>query len=166
MTPSPPPYTARQQAVAQAVQARHGAAAQVTSVIVEGSSAVALGTAHGAKLKDGLRLEGSQWRITCELGSTPADSRILVRRCGFPQNDAVMLAAQAAAETAISRGDFSAATAAEARAYRAASGPQIDDERARLQLLRRLNEQMRTGAITRADAIRQWSQFRLTWSLP
>ena len=67
---------------------------------------------------------------------------------------------------AAQHGDFGMATIAEERAFAAAKGPDRDSERARVQLLRQLNEQMRTGLISRRQAIQKWNEFRLSWLLP
>lgn len=153
-------------AIQHVVEERFGPKTHVSSVLLKGQYALARGTMDGAPLQEGLKLEHSGWRITCTLGATPATDSVLISKCEFPAEIAEVLSAQAAADTAISHGDFSTAAAEEKRAYKESKGPSVNDERARVQLLQQLNEQMRTGMITRQQAILKWSEFRLTWALP
>jgi hypothetical protein len=87
--------------------------------------------------------------------------------CGFPQATAIEISADEGTQAAVARGDFGMATIAQVRAYNfSVKGPDRDRERARVQLLHQLSEQMRTGAITRAQAIARWNQSTYSWMLP
>lgn len=141
------------------------ASTRVDRVIIHGEYALAAGRSPAGTTIDGLYFTHSGWRITCRLRSEPSPTD-LMSRCAFPAGIAAEIAANEAAQTSAERGQFSAAVIAQTRAFATAKGPDRDQERARLQLLNQLNEQMRTGRITRAQAIQQWSQFRYSWMLP
>lgn len=140
-------------------------AEQVTSVIVHGGYALASGRTPAGTVHDGLRQSRGGWRIVCSF-TAPLPASELQKKCGFPSGIAAEMQADLAAQNAAQTGDFSTAAAAQQRAYMSASGPERDDERARVQLLTRLNDQLRLGMITRQQAIQQWNQFRLSWALP
>lgn len=91
-------------------------------------------------------------------------SRALGRR--YADRRSALHARRVAAQTSAERGEFSTAVIAQTRAFASAKGPDRDQERARLQLLNQRSEQMRTGRITRTQAIQQWNQFRYSWMLP
>lgn len=152
-------------AIARAVTQRHHGE-RVETVIVHGNYALASGRTSAGLIHDGLRLTRAGWRIACTLRSEPLPTQ-LRSQCGFPQAVAIELSANEATQRAAERGEFRLATIAQVRAYNwSVKGPERDDERARLQLLHQLNEQMRTGMITRQQAIQKWNEFRLTWTLP
>lgn len=153
-------------AILQTVAQRQGASAHVERIAVHGNYALAGGRLSSAPFIDGLHRSQSAWKIVCTMRSQPMPTQ-LVSRCRFPQSIAVVLSADDATETAAERGDFGLATIAQVRAYNwSAKGPDREQERARLQQLRLLNEQMRTGMLTRAQAIQKWNQFRYSWALP
>ncbi len=114
----------------------------------------------------GLRLTHGTWRVACTLQSEPLPPA-LISHCGFPQAVAIEVSADEATQAEVQRGQFGLATIAQVRAYNfSLKGPDRDQERARVQLLHVLNEQMQSGMITRAQAIQRWNQFRYSWSLP
>ncbi len=138
----------------------------VTIVIVHDAEyAIASGHSPSGPMHDGLRLKNTGWRIVCAFSAVPA-SKQLASKCEFPATVANEMAANLAAEVAAQSGDFNMATIAEERAFASAKGPERDSERARVQYLTILNEQMRTGMITRQQAIQKWGEFRFSWALP
>lgn len=140
-------------------------AEHVVSVITHGAFAVASGTTNGASVHDGLHLIRPGWTVVCSFSAAPSATQ-LQSACRFPQAIAVELSADLAAQMAAQSGNFGLATIAQERAFASARGPDRDSERARAQLLHQLNEQMRTGLITRQQAIQRWNEFRLSWLLP
>jgi hypothetical protein len=90
----------------------------------------------------------------------------LQRGCGVPSAVAMHLAADEPVNLMASRGDFSAASSMQQTFVTSQPAPMTETERARLQQLRVLNQQMQTGQITRAQAIQQWNSFRYSWALP
>lgn len=152
-------------AIAHAVMQRHSGE-QVTAVFVHGNYALATGHTASGPVNDGLHLAQGRWHIACTLSSEPIPTK-LRSQCGFPQAVAIEVSANEATQRAAEQGQFGLATIAQARAYNwSVKGPERDDERARLQLLHQLSEQMRTGMISRQQAIQKWNEFKLTWALP
>lgn len=151
-------------AVAHAAVQRHPGE-RVGTVILHGSYAYAIGTMPRRAIHDGLHLGPNGWRVVCTFAAAPSATQ-MQSQCGFPAGIAAEFSANVAAQTAAQSGHFTTALHAEERAYLSAVGPARDDERARVQLLHQLAEQMRTGAITRSQAIQKWNQFTLTWALP
>lgn len=148
--------------VRAAVVQRHGPKAQVYSILIKDGYALAQGTGF----HDGLRKNGSHWKIVCtNLGAQPAPTT-LQAQCGFPETVALLISTEEPVDIAASQGDFKTAVAAEKQAYASATGPQKDIDRVRMQQLTRLDEQMRMQTITRQQAIQQWSQAQFSWSLP
>ena len=162
-SPAPP---ADRAAIQQSVARAHGGAVIIDRIIVHGTYALASGHAAAAPARDGLHFLRGAWKVMCSFGSAVPTPAQLRRECGFPTAVAVEISSDESAATSAQSGDFAPAVIAQTYAFQAAVGPDKDQERARLQLLQRLNEQMRTGQITRAQAIRQWSQFRYSWALP
>ena len=153
-------------AIAHAVTQRHSGE-RVAAVFVHGNYALVTGrSSAGRPVNDGLRLTRGGWHVACTLSSEPLPTK-LRSQCRFPQAVAIELSANEATQRAAEQGQFGLATIAQARAYNwSVKGPERDDERARLQLLHQLGEQMRTGMISRQQAIQKWNEFRLTWALP
>lgn len=147
------------------VQQQRGTSTRVDRVIIHGEYALAAGRSPAGTTIDGLHFTHGGWHVTCRLQSEPSPTELMAR-CGFPAGIAAEISANEAAQTSAERGEFSTAVIAQERAFASSKGPDRDQERARLQLLNQLNEQMRTGRITRAQAIQQWSQFRYSWMLP
>lgn len=137
----------------------------VVSVIMHGAYALASGRANGASVHDGLHLLRPGWAVVCSFAAAPTPAQ-LQSACRFPQTVAVELSSNLAAQLAAQSGDFGIATIAQERAFASAKGPDREPERARVQLLHQLNEQMRTGLITRQQAITRWNEFRLSWFVP
>jgi hypothetical protein len=157
---------ANRSAIVQAVQQKNGASARVDHVITHGNYALAAVRAADGSVFDGLRYSGSTWRVVCTMRSEPLPTQ-LKSACGFPQATAIQISADEGTQAAVARGDFGMATIAQVRAYNfSVKGPDRDQERARVQLLHQLSEQMRTGAITRAQAIQRWNQASFSWMLP
>jgi hypothetical protein len=149
-------------AIVQAVRQHSGSSTRVDHVITHGNYALA---ATGSSF-DGLRFSGSTWRVVCTMKSEPLPTQ-LKSMCGFPQATAIEISADEGTQAAVARGDFGMATIAQVRAYNfSVKGPDRDQERARVQLLHQLSEQMRTGMITRAQAIARWNQSTYSWMLP
>lgn len=152
-------------AIAHAVTQRHSGE-HVAAVFVHGNYALVTGRTAGGPVNDGLRFSRGSWHIACTLNSEPLPTK-LRSQCGFPQAVAIELSANEATQRAAEQGQFGLATIAQARAYNwSVKGPERDDERARLQLLHQLSEQMRTGMLSRQQAIQKWNEFKLTWALP
>jgi hypothetical protein len=160
--PQPPPMSTRDM-VRAAVIARHGARTQVYSILVKGPYALAQGTTF----HDGLKQSNGHWQIVCQLPNGSTQVAMLQSRCGFPVNAAEILSVDEPINFAAGQGNFSAAKAMEHRAYATAGGaPMNDSERARMQLLTQLDQQLRLQTITRSQAMQQWNQLRYSWSLP
>lgn len=150
-------------AVRQVITQRYGPKTQVYSILIKSQYALAQGTGF----HDGLHKTGGRWRIVC--GNLPAGQiapSLLQSHCGFPQSVALVVSVEEPVGIAAGQGDFSTAMTAEKQAYASATGPERDIDRVRMQQLTLLNEQMRTQAITRQQAIQQWSQLQFSWSLP
>lgn len=162
---SPAPAADRS-AIQHAVARAHGGTVAIDRIVVHGTYALASGHTAAAPSRDGLHFLRGSWRVMCSFGSAVPTPAQLRRACGFPTAVAVEISSDESAATSAQRGNFAPAVIAQTHAFQAAIGPDKEQERARLQLLQRLNEQMRTGQITRAQAIRQWSQFRYSWALP
>lgn len=159
------PDTART-AIVEAVRQHSGPSTRVDHVITHGNYALAAVRAAAGSSFDGLRFSGNTWRVVCTVKSEPLPTQ-LKSMCGFPQATAIEISADEGTQAAVARGDFGMATIAQVRAYNfAVKGPDRDQERARVQLLRQLSEQMRTGTITRAQAIQRWNQSSYSWMLP
>lgn len=152
--------------IRRAITRRHGASTRVDRLIIHGGYALASGQSQSAPVRDGLHLSRNTWRVVCSFGSAVPSQSQLMRDCGFPAMVAFEIAANESAQSAAERGDFQTAVIAQTHAFASAKGPDRDQERARLQLLTQLNNQMRTGMITRTQAIQQWNQFRYSWMLP
>lgn len=165
---SPPavPLNTDKAEIRREVTRRHGADTRVDRVIIHGNFALASGQSGPAEVRDGLQFSRSAWHVVCSFGSAVPTQSQLTHECRFPATVAFELAANERAQSAVERGDFQTAVIAQTRAFASAKGPDRDQERARLQLLNQLNNQMRTGMITRAQAIQQWNQFRYSWMLP
>lgn len=160
-TPAPP--SSQRDEVRRTVLARHGQRTDIYSILIKGSYALV----QGKSLHEGLQNERGAWHIVCTLDPGTAQPAQLQQRCKFPLAIAEVMSVEEPVNVAAAQGQFSTAAAAEQKAYASAStGPIHDSERARLQLLTQLNEQMRVQAITRDQAIQQWSQLRYSWSLP
>lgn len=157
---------ANRTAIVEAVRKHSGSSTRVHHVIVHGSYALAAVRAAAGSSFDGLRFSGSTWRVVCTVKSEPMPTQ-LKSTCGFPQATAIEISADEGTQAAVARGDFGMATIAQVRAYNfSVKGPDRDQERARVQLLHQLSEQMRTGTITRAQAIQRWNQSSYSWMLP
>lgn len=154
------------QAISQVAAQRHGAGTRLSSILISGPFAVIRGTSAAGGIHEGLRLERSGWRIVCDLGPQTAGADALMRECGFSDRRAAQLAADEAVNEAAARGRFSAAVAPAQRAYAFSLPATQKAEAARVQMLRQLNQQMQTGQISRADAIRKWNEMRFSWYLP
>lgn len=160
---APPPVMSTRDAVRAAVIARHGPKTQVYSILVKGPYALA----QGATFHDGLKQSGAHWQIVCHLPNGSTQVATLQSRCGFPVSVAEILSVEEPINFAAGEGNFAAAKTMEQRAYASAGGTPISDtERARLQLLTQLDQQMRLQSITRDQAIQRWSQLQFSWSLP
>lgn len=163
-TPPSPALDTDRTTIRRIVQQQHGST-HADRIIIHGEYALAAGRSPAGTTLDGLRFTHSGWHITCRLQAEPSPTD-LMSRCGFPAGIAAEISANESAQTSAERGQFSTAVIAQTRAFASAKGPDRNQERARLRLLNQLNEQMRTGRITRAQAIAQWSQFRYSWTLP
>lgn len=164
--PSPPAvHPDVDRAAIRHVVSQRNASARVDAIIVHGDYAIASGTSSGGALINGLHLATSGWQVVCNFESPPSPSE-LTDRCGFPIAVSNELAANEAAQASVQKGDFAHAATSEKKAYASAQGPDKDQEAARAQYLAQLNEQMRTGAITRQQGIQAWSQFRYSFMLP
>ena len=160
------PLPADRSAIAQAVRQRNGSSARVDHIITHGNYALASVQTGAAPVFNGLRFSGRKWRVVCAVRSEPLPTT-LKSMCGFPQATAIEISADEGTQAAVARGDFGLATIAQVRAYNfSVKGPDRDQERARVQLLHQLSEQMRTGMITRAQAIQRWNESRYSWMLP
>lgn len=137
----------------------------VRILIIHGDYALASGTSPDGPVHDGLILTRAGWHVACTFSPVPSATQ-LQSACKFPEAPATQLSASLAAQMAAQKGDFGTATIAETRAFATIRGPERDSERARVQLLHQLNEQLRTGMITRQQAIQRWNEFRLSWLLP
>lgn len=162
---SNPPAPADRTAIRHAVARAHNGAVTLDSIIVHGTYALASGHTATAPARDGLHFLRGTWKVMCNFGSAVPTPAQLRRECGFPTAAAVEISSDESAAASAQSGNFAPAVIAQTYAFQAARGPDKEQERARLQLLQRLNEQMRTGQITRAQAIQQWNQFRYSWSL-
>jgi len=163
--PAAAPDTNRN-AIVQAVRRHSGASTRVDHVIMHGNYALAAVNAGAGSVFDGLRFSGNGWRVSCTVKSEPLPTQ-LKSMCGFPQAIAIQISADEGTQAAVARGDFGMATIAQVRAYNfSVKGPDRDQERARVQLLHQLSEQMRNGTITRAQAIARWNQSTYSWMLP
>jgi len=91
---------------------------------------------------------------------------VLQSRCGIPAPIATHLAAEEPTNLLASQGQFNAAIAAEQKAFASASGAQRENDRARLQQLRLLNQQMQLQQVTREQAIQEWNRLQFSWALP
>lgn len=165
-TPWAVPLNTDKAEIRRTVIRRHGASTRGDRIIIHGNFALVAGRSEGAPVRDGLHFSRSSWQVVCSFGSAMPTQAQLTRECRFPATVAFELAANENAQTAVERGDFQTAVIAETHAFASARGPDRDQERARLQLLNQLNNRMRTGMITRAQAIQQWNQFRYSWMLP
>lgn len=152
-------------AIAQIVLQRHGASAHLERIIIHGGYALAAGRTSTGPVRDGLHLTHGGWRIVCSFRSAPTAEQ-LGTNCGFPAGIATEVVMNESAQAAVQQGNFTTALSEEKRAFASASGPDRDQERARVQLLHQLGEGMRTGTMTRAQAIRKWNEFRFSWMLP
>ena len=163
---SPPPssssWTAEKPAVRAAVLARHGSNTQIDSILIKGPYALV----HGKGFHDGLKLANGKWTIVCDMSKAQVTAAALVQNCGFPIQVAQVVAADEPVNLLAAQGNFTSAVAAEQRTLGSASSPPSDTERARMQELRILNQQMATQQITRQQAIQQWSQAKFSWALP
>jgi hypothetical protein len=160
---APPPAMSTRDMVRAAVIARHGPRTQLYSILVKGPYALAQGT----NFHDGLKQSNGHWQIVCQLPNGTTQVAMLQSRCSFPVNVAEILSVDEPINFAAGQGNFSAAKSMEQRAYATAGGTHMSDsERARMQLLTQLDQQMRLQTITRTQAIQQWSQLRYSWSLP
>jgi hypothetical protein len=150
-------------AIQNAITQRDGVQAHVTSVIVSGNYAVA--RAEGG-VHAGLRFSGGRWQVVCHLGAGTASAAVLRRSCGFSAIAAMETAGNEAVNAAASQGEFAAAASSQQAVFQIATPGMRASEAARLQLLRTLNQQTATGAITRADALRRWNELRFAFFLP
>lgn len=150
-------------AIQAAENQRHGIGATLTSLLVTGDYAV-VRSAGG--IHDGLRRSGGRWRVVCELGNGAPSATTLRRQCGFPSTAAMEFAALELANAAALHGQFAQAVKAETTAYQFAALPLRRPESERMQLLTQLKQQLETGQITRAEAIRKWSELRVAVFLP
>lgn len=154
------------QAISHAAVQRHGAGTKLSSILISGPFAVIRGTSASGAVHEGLRFERGGWRIVCDLGPQSPSADALMRQCGFSQQRALQLAADEAVNVAAASGRFAAAVAPAQRAYAFSLPATQKAEAARVQLLQQLNQQMRIGQISRADAIRKWNEMRFSWFLP
>lgn len=161
-TAAPVPATSTRDAVRQAVLSQHGSRTQIYSILIKGSYALV----QGKGLHEGLEYARGRWRAVCELPEGTAAPATLQQRCGFPTTVATLMSVEEPVNVAASQGQFTVAVTAERQAFASATGPVRDSDRARLQLLTQLQEQMRVQAITREQAIARWSQLQISWSLP
>lgn len=165
-TPAPKaPVDIDRMAIAHVVTERNPGERVTILIVHNGEYAVASGHSPSGPMHDGLRRKNTGWRVVCTFSGVPT-SKHLASQCDFPASVADEMSANLAAEVAVQSGDFHMATIAEERAYASARGPERDWERARVQYLTILNEQMRTGMITRQQAIQKWGEFRFSWALP
>lgn len=160
--PAPTPESV---AVAQAIQRAHPGHVAVTSVLISGNDAVARGHDPGP-VHQGLVHENGAWRIVCTLTNAPASAETLEQNCGFAASSAHRIAADEAVNAAAAAGNFSRAERLEQSTFSVGGTGMQPSESARLQLLRRLNNEMRMGIITRQQAIAQWNQVRFSVFLP
>jgi len=154
------------QAIAQVAVERHGAGTRLSSILISGPFAVVRGASPAGAIHEGLRLGRSGWRIVCDIGPQSATVAVLLQRCGFAAQRAGQLAADEAVNEAAARGAFAAAVAPAQKAYSFSLPATQKAEAARVQLLQQLNQQIRIGQISRADAIRKWNEMRFSWFLP
>lgn len=165
LPPSVPHVTPESVTIAHAVQRAHAGGAIVTSVLVSGNDAVVRGRDRGP-IHQGLIRRNGRWQIVCTLRAGAASAAQLERACGFPAASARQLAGDEAVNAAAAGGDFTRAQRLEQATFAVAGPAMRPAEAARLQLLRRLADQLRMGMITRQQAISQWNQVRISVFLP
>ena len=161
LPPSSSAWTAQKPAV-QAVVAGAYPAAHINSILIKQSYALVSGKGVHAALQE----SGGKWKIICDVSRTMMNVETLHERCGIPSDVATRLADDEPVNLLVSAGNFSAAIDAEQTAAGSISAPASDTERARLQELRMLNQEMQLQQITREQAIQQWSQLQYSWALP
>lgn len=120
----------------------------------------------GQSVHVALRKTSGSWKIVCDVRGAMLSDRVLERRCHVPPRIAAELAADEPVNLLAEQGNFGAAVSAERTVMSASSAPASDTERARMQELRLLNQQMQLQQITRQQAIQQWNQLQYSWSLP
>lgn len=160
--PNSSAWTAQKPAVSQAEIARHGPHAQIDSILIKRGYALV----HGKGFHDVLHFSHGTWTIVCDLSRSQPTARTLETDCGVSASIAAELAAEEPVNLSVAQGDFSTAAAEEQQAYASISGPEKQNERARLQKLTTLNQEMQLQQITRAQAIQQWNQSQFSWALP
>ena len=134
----------------------------ITSVLIKQTYALV----SGQSVHVALRKAGGTWKIVCDVKGAAVDGHVLEKRCGIPAQAAAQLASDEPVNLLAEQGNFRGAASAEHTVMSSASGPPTDAERARMQELQLLNQQMQLQQITRQQAIQQWNRLQYSWALP